>query len=150
MNHAVLNFAKDAHGDQLRKYTNDHYILHPIAVAEMVKDAGGDENMVNAALLHDVLEDTKITDDDLANIGLSYSLRKTLVDLTKKKDEDYFTYIERVSKNSLASFVKQQDLLDNMKTERLSDLTEKDLKRLQKYHKAYLFLKNRILISFKD
>ena len=65
MNHAVLRFAKDAHGGQLRKYTNDPYILHPLAVARMVKDAGGDENMVNAALLHDVLEDTNVTHSEL-------------------------------------------------------------------------------------
>ncbi len=65
MNKKILDFAKDAHGDQLRKYTNDPYIIHPIAVANMVKDAGGDENMVNAALLHDVLEDTNVTHSEL-------------------------------------------------------------------------------------
>ena len=65
MNRAVLDFATAAHGDQLRKYTGDPYITHPVAVAEMVKDAGGDENMVNAALLHDVLEDTNVTHSEL-------------------------------------------------------------------------------------
>lgn len=65
MNQAVLDFATAAHGDQLRKYTDDPYIIHPIAVANMVKDAGGDENMINAALLHDVLEDTSVTHAEL-------------------------------------------------------------------------------------
>ena len=65
MNQAVLDFAIAAHGGQLRKYTNDPYILHPLAVARMVNDAGGDENMVNAALLHDVLEDTDVTHSEL-------------------------------------------------------------------------------------
>ena len=65
MNQAVLDFATAAHGDQLRKYTDDPYIIHPVAVADMVKNAGGDENMVNAALLHDVLEDTSVTHAEL-------------------------------------------------------------------------------------
>jgi (p)ppGpp synthase/HD superfamily hydrolase len=65
MNQAILNFATRAHLYQLRKYTDDPYIIHPVAVADMVKDAGGDENMVNAALLHDVLEDTSVTHAEL-------------------------------------------------------------------------------------
>ena len=55
MNQAILNFATRAHLYQLRKYTDDPYIIHPVAVA----------NMVNAALLHDVLEDTSVTHAEL-------------------------------------------------------------------------------------
>ena len=60
-NQKILEFATQAHGDQKRKYVNDPYITHPIAVAEIVKDQGGDMNMQAAALLHDVLEDTAVT-----------------------------------------------------------------------------------------
>jgi (p)ppGpp synthase/HD superfamily hydrolase len=56
----ILEFATIAHAGQKRKYTNDDYIIHPIAVAKLVQAQGGDDNMIYAALLHDVLEDTTI------------------------------------------------------------------------------------------
>lgn len=57
----VLKFATKAHGDQKRKYTGDPYIVHPIAVAEIVKTVPHTDAMIAAALLHDVVEDTPIT-----------------------------------------------------------------------------------------
>ena len=63
----VLKFATAAHGDQKRKYTNDPYIVHPIAVAEIVKTVPHTDEMIAAALLHDVVEDTPITIDDIKN-----------------------------------------------------------------------------------
>ena len=56
-----------AHGDQKRKYTNDPYIVHPIAVAELVKTVPHTDEMVAAALLHDVVEDTPVTIEDIEN-----------------------------------------------------------------------------------
>ena len=57
----VLKFAAKAHGDQKRKYTGDPYIVHPIAVAEIVKTVPHTDAMIAAALLHDVVEDTPVT-----------------------------------------------------------------------------------------
>lgn len=57
----ALLFAQQAHGAQLRKYTHTPYIIHPINVAHLVTAYGGTENMVIAALLHDVVEDTPVT-----------------------------------------------------------------------------------------
>tara|TARA_X000000950_G_C13628912_1_gene542609 strand:- start:214 stop:708 length:495 start_codon:yes stop_codon:yes gene_type:complete len=57
----VLKFATKAHGDQKRKYTGDPYIVHPIAVAEIVKTVPHTDAMIAAALLHDVVEDTPVT-----------------------------------------------------------------------------------------
>lgn len=54
-------FATMAHKGQKRKYTGDDYIVHPIAVAELVRDKGGSEDMIIAALLHDTVEDTEVT-----------------------------------------------------------------------------------------
>ena len=54
-----------AHGDQKRKYTNDPYIVHPIAVSEIVKTVAHTDEMVAAALLHDVVEDTPVTIDEI-------------------------------------------------------------------------------------
>ena len=61
----VLKFATAAHSDQKRKYTGDPYINHPIAVAEIVKTVQHTEAMIAAALLHDVVEDTHVTIDQI-------------------------------------------------------------------------------------
>ena len=61
----VLKFAQAAHGDQKRRYTNDPYINHPIAVAEIVKTVPHTPEMIAAALLHDVVEDTDVTIDQI-------------------------------------------------------------------------------------
>ena len=63
----VLKFATAAHGDQKRKYTGDPYINHPIAVAEIVKTVPHTDEMIAAALLHDVVEDTHVTIDQIAD-----------------------------------------------------------------------------------
>lgn len=61
----ALQLASMAHLGQTRKYTGDWYITHPIAVARMVRDVGGSEEMIAAAYLHDVVEDTKVSLDDI-------------------------------------------------------------------------------------
>ena len=63
----VLKFATAAHGDQKRKYTGDPYINHPIAVAEIVETVPHTQEMIAAALLHDVVEDTHVTIDQIAD-----------------------------------------------------------------------------------
>ena len=64
----ILEYATAAHAGQKRKYTDDDYIIHPIAVAKLVQVQGGDDNMIRAALLHDVLEDTSVTHAELRTI----------------------------------------------------------------------------------
>ena len=61
----AAGFAAAAHIGQLRRYTNEPYITHPLAVAELVRATGAREAVVAAAVLHDVLEDTGITVDEL-------------------------------------------------------------------------------------
>jgi len=62
----ALAFATEAHGDQKRKYTGEPYINHPIAVAEIVKTVPEhNEHMIAAALLHDTVEDTDVTQYDI-------------------------------------------------------------------------------------
>jgi (p)ppGpp synthase/HD superfamily hydrolase len=58
-------FATQAHAGQKRKYTGEDYIVHPIAVAELVRERGGDEDQIIAALLHDTVEDTNTTIEDI-------------------------------------------------------------------------------------
>ena len=61
----VLQFATQAHAGQKRKYTGDDYIVHPVAVAQIVRDFGGSVDQQAAALLHDVVEDTDVTIDQV-------------------------------------------------------------------------------------
>jgi (p)ppGpp synthase/HD superfamily hydrolase len=61
----TLDLATAAHGEQTRKYSNDLYITHPIRVANQVKEEGGSECQIAAALLHDVIEDTEVTVEQL-------------------------------------------------------------------------------------
>jgi len=65
LDHA-LRFAAEAHGWQTRKYTNDPYIVHPMNVARLVAEVFPDIDMIEAAYLHDVVEDTHVTQADIA------------------------------------------------------------------------------------
>ena len=68
---SALIFAKAAHSGQKRKYTLEPYIMHPIAVSQIVASVTDDTDMIDAALLHDVVEDTDITLGDLIETGFS-------------------------------------------------------------------------------
>ncbi len=61
----VTDYADTAHGDQMRKYTSDRYIVHPVRVMEMVREYNGQLPVLCAALLHDVLEDTPVTAEEM-------------------------------------------------------------------------------------
>lgn len=106
------------------------YILHPIRVALNVK--GKDERIV--ALLHDVIEDTNYTIDNLD--FLTKEQKDALLLLTHDKSVPYMEYIRKVKKNKIASKVKLADLEQNMNLKRLKTVSDKDLKRVDKYKKA--------------
>jgi len=84
----VLEFATAAHGDQKRKYTGEPYITHPIAVAEIVKTVPHTDEMIAAALLHDVVEDTHVTLDQIEdNFGEKVAeLVSWLTDISRPED----------------------------------------------------------------
>ena len=129
----AIEIATEAHRGQVDKAGND-YIQHPLRVMEAGKTT--DEKIVG--VLHDVVEDTNWTFGDIAAEGFSSEVIEALKCVTKlSEDEPYNEFIERVKVNPLAIAVKLNDLTDNMDIRRLDELTEKDFKRLQKYHKAY-------------
>ena len=111
----ALGIAYKAHIGQLDK-GGSPYILHPVRVALHCQTE--DEKIV--ALLHDVVEDTSITFEDLKAEGVDDRLLEALKCLTKEEGEDYKAFIERVSTNRLATKVKIQDLKDNMDVTRLN------------------------------
>ena len=85
----AYRFAKNAHAGQLRKYTNEPYIVHPVAVARIVASVTDDVEMICAALLHDVIEDCEVTKQDLIEAGFGYGIAylvEGLSDISKPED----------------------------------------------------------------
>lgn len=91
-------------------------------------------------MLHDVLEDSPITADELLIAGLPVEVVTAVKLLTKKPMQDYQAYLETVKTNPLARVVKLADLKHNSDLSRLPSITAKDRKRLKKYKKAIDFL----------
>ncbi|MFJ8525480.1 GTP pyrophosphokinase [Bacillus cereus] len=127
--------AKTAHAGQVDKAGID-YIKHPEVVASFVNTA--EEKAT--AYLHDVLEDTEITANDLLSAGIPHNIVEAVQVLTKEKYTPYFEYLRKVKEDSLARTVKLADLKHNSDCSRLARITDKDLKRLEKYRKAIQFL----------
>lgn len=114
------------------------YIRHLNKVSESFKD---DKGKV-VALLHDLVEDTSFTFEDLKSLGFSDDIIDTLRLLTNDLD-DYDKYVERLLKsdNLLAKKVKMADLLDNMNLNRFSELDKTNFDRVRnKYIKTYIKL----------
>lgn len=129
----AIEIATEAHKGQYDKAGND-YIGHPLRVMEM----GKTENEKIVGVLHDVVEDTDWTFEALAAEGFSEEVIAALRCVTKlSENENYDDFIDRVKKNPLAVAVKINDLSDNMDIRRLPYLSDKDVKRLKKYLKAY-------------
>lgn len=129
----AIEIATEAHKGQFDK-AGKEYIGHPLRVMEM----GNTEDEKIVGVLHDVIEDTDWTFEKLAEEGFSKEIVSALRCVTKlSENENYDDFIERVKKNPLAVAVKINDLTDNMDIRRLPYLSDKDVKRLKKYLKAY-------------
>ena len=130
----ALKIACQAHAGQVDK-AGAPYILHPLRLALTFAEP----TLQVVALLHDVVEDSNITLEELRDAGFSSESICAIDSLTRKKDEAYDNFIDRVAKNHIAKQVKIKDLEDNMDITRLSNVTKDDLNRLAKYQKAYAF-----------
>ena len=129
----AIDIATKAHEGATDKY-GAPYINHVTSVMNMGETV--DEKIVG--ILHDVIEDTHWTFDDLEKEGFSKEVIDALKCVTKiTEDEDYLEFIHRVKINPLAVKVKLNDLRDNMDIKRMPEVLESDLKRLNKYLKAY-------------
>lgn len=131
----AIAIALTAHSGQVDK-AGAPYILHPLRL--MVQMDTEDEQL--AALLHDVVEDSDLTLDDLRDEGLPESVLAALALLTHQAGEDYEDYVRRIADNPLARKVKLADLADNMRLDRIPNPTPKDLERLEKYRGAQALL----------
>ena len=97
------------------------YILHPAYVAGLVADATGDSELVAAAWLHDVVEDTEITIEDLRARGFSERVLATVAAVSRKDGETYSEFIDRIVDRD-AAIVKTADILHNTSLARSASL----------------------------
>ena len=134
----AIEIATKSHEGATDKY-GAPYINHVTRVMNM----GETNNEKIVGVLHDVIEDTHWTFEDLEKEGFSKDAIDALRCVTKtSEDEDYQEFIDRVKINPLAVKVKLNDLRDNMDIRRMPEVLELDLKRLNKYLKAYKELIN--------
>ncbi len=134
----AIEIAIKAHLGQVDK-GGKPYILHPL---RLMMEFQNESEMI-VAVLHDVVEDSDYTFEDLKKIGFSDEIINALNCLTKRNKEKYDDFILRVASNDLAVKVKIKDIKDNLDLTRITSITENDLKRIKKYHRALHFLVTR-------
>jgi (p)ppGpp synthase/HD superfamily hydrolase len=134
-----ISLAANAHWGQKDK-AGKPYILHPLRVMNQVLT----ETEKTVAVLHDVVEDTGYTIENLRETGnYSEEILEAVDCVTWRKHESYNEYIQRVKSNPIAIKVKVADLEDNMDIRRLHIIKEKDMKRLNTYLKTWKDLTNK-------
>ena len=129
----AIAIAAEAHAGQ-KDRAGAPYILHPIRLMIQMDS----ENAMMAAVLHDVVENSVWTLDDLRKEEFSNEVLNAVDSLTHrdKEGEDYWDYIQRAKSDPIAIKVKLADLEDNLNPDRLNEVTEKDEKRFDRYRKA--------------
>lgn len=135
MTKKALKICFNAHYNQVDK-TGIPYVFHPFHLAEQMND----ENSVCVALLHDVVEDTDISFNDLINEGFNEDIIGALRLLTHNDDTPYMEYIKKIKKNPLARKVKLADLNHNSDLSRLDLEVDKLPPKLNLYKEAIEYL----------
>ena len=127
----AMKISFKAHKNQTDK-NGMPYIFHPIHLAEQMTD----EKTICVALLHDVVEDTDITFEELENEGFSEDIIDALKLMTHDESVPYMDYVKEIKTNRIATTVKIADLKHNSDLTRLDIVDEKAIKRVEKYKKA--------------
>lgn len=131
----AVRLAVEVHYGATDRY-GEPYILHPLRVMHQVDT----EIEKTVAILHDVIEDTSHTLDDLRQAGYPVTVVDALDALTRREGETYADYVERLSPNPIARQVKIADLEDNMDVRRMSHVHAPDAERLERYRSAWIRL----------
>lgn len=131
----AIAIAALAHEGQVDK-AGAPYVLHPLRVMLACQTP---EARI-AAVLHDVVEDTAITLEELEGEGFPAEVLEAVAALTKREGEDYEAFIRRVAPNPIAREVKLADLRDNSDLSRIAEPTERDRERIKKYKRAIAYL----------
>ena len=133
----AMKIAFEAHKNQSDK-NGIPYIYHPVHLAEQMDC----EDSICVALLHDVVEDTSMTFEELQAEGFSKEIIEALKLLTHDDAVPYLEYVKKIKKNPIATKVKLADLRHNSDLTRLDEVNAKALKRVEKYKDAIKILEN--------
>ena len=133
----ALKLCFEAHKEQTDK-SGMPYVFHPFHLAEQMET----EDTVILALLHDVVEDTDNTLEDLRELGFGENVMEALALLTHDDGVDYMEYVQAIKGNPIAKEVKLADLRHNTDISRLDTVDEKALERREKYLRAMELLEN--------
>lgn len=135
MTKKALALCFEAHKDQKDK-SGLPYIFHPFHLAEPMED----EDTTIVALLHDVIEDTEYTIEDLKKAGFSQNIISAIALMTHDPQVPYMEYVRAIKSNPIARAVKLADLRHNSDMTRLDIITQRDEERAQKYLDAIVIL----------
>jgi guanosine-3',5'-bis(diphosphate) 3'-pyrophosphohydrolase len=153
----IIHFADKAHGDQMRRYTTDRYIVHPVRVMKMCMAYTHDITILSAAILHDVLEDTTVTKEEIRNFLVkmmtveeadrTLSIVQELTDVYIKGDYPQWNRRKRKNKeadrlektSAAAQTIKYADIIDNA-----PEITRMDPDFAKRYLQEYNFLLKKI------
>ena len=132
----AIALAATQHAGQLDK-GGQPYILHPLRL--MLQFSNSTLQII--AVLHDILEDTATTTEDLEALGFSAEIIQSIQALTKQTGESRLQAAKRTTLNPLATQVKYVDVLDNMNLSRINNPTARDFARLEEYKEVLEILK---------
>lgn len=131
MTKKAMKLCYEAHKEQSDK-SGLPYVFHPFHLAEQMKT----EQTVTVALLHDVVEDSDYTLEDLIQMGFPATVTDAVDLLTHRDGEDYLEYVRKIRNNPIAREVKIADLMHNSDLTRLDEITDRARERREKYQKA--------------
>ena len=133
----AMKLCFEAHKDQVDK-SGMPYVFHPFHVAEQMTD----EATTIVALLHDVVEDTDYTLEDIAAEGFGKDILEAVALMTHEDDVPYLDYVAKLKENPIARAVKLADLAHNSDLSRIGEIDEETKQRLEKYKKARAILES--------
>ena len=116
------------------------YMLHCLHVMNAV--GPDDDDLMSAAVMHDLVEDTDWTIEDLEERGFSDRVLAIMILVTHEEGISYDAYIKRLAISDDARKIKMADLRHNSDIHRMKGLRDKDFERLKKYHAAYAYLRD--------
>lgn len=141
----AITLAAEQHQGQVDK-VGQPYVLHVLRVMFRLDD----EDARIAAVLHDVVEDTDMTLDGLRERGFSEQVVRAVDSLTRRDDETYEQFVARAAFDPIGRKVKIADIEDNMDIRRLSEITEHDRERLNRYLTSWRTLRGMAQCPVED
>lgn len=128
----AIALAADRHAGQFDK-GGKPYILHTLKVMHYLKT--DDFELMAAAVMHDIIEDTNTTYTELTEMGFSERVINAVRGMTKMRGQTPDEYLAQLLANDDSALIKLADLRHNSDIRRLQGVTDKDLKRMEKYQK---------------